>query len=249
MALRDQPYLPLYVQDFMTDEKLMECSAAATGVYIRIMCLLHKSEPYGKLLLRQKDRQTDWQIQDFADKLAKHLPYTASVILAGLTELIDEGCLHIDGDFLCQKRMISDNELSIKRSNSGKKGADATHNRSIKVAVANDLAKQLANTEYEYDNTVLGINGEKPFNQKPLPGDLNELPEIKIGAAQQLVKYTQSKDITEKQVTDLWEVFKTQNLTGKKFYASAEDVHSHFINWLKKQDVKSLPGGEKKMVI
>ena len=43
MALRDQPYLPLYVQDFLTDEKLAECSAMATGVYIRLMCIMHKS--------------------------------------------------------------------------------------------------------------------------------------------------------------------------------------------------------------
>lgn len=32
MALRDQPYLPLYVQDFLTDEKLRECSYEAEFV-------------------------------------------------------------------------------------------------------------------------------------------------------------------------------------------------------------------------
>ena len=58
MALRDQPYLPLYVQDFLTDEKLIECSASATGVYIRVMCIMHKSDPYGMILLKQKDKQT-----------------------------------------------------------------------------------------------------------------------------------------------------------------------------------------------
>ena len=46
MSLRNQPYIPLYVQDFMTDERLNECSAAANGVYIRLMCLMHKSEEY-----------------------------------------------------------------------------------------------------------------------------------------------------------------------------------------------------------
>ena len=48
MALRDQPYIPLYVQDFMTDEKLNECSAATTEVYIRLMCVMHKSEKIGR---------------------------------------------------------------------------------------------------------------------------------------------------------------------------------------------------------
>jgi len=55
MALRDQPYLPLYVQDIMTDEKLNECSAASHGIYIKgIMCLMHKSETYGKIMLKHK---------------------------------------------------------------------------------------------------------------------------------------------------------------------------------------------------
>ena len=57
MALRNSPYLPLYVQDFLTDEKLADCSANANGVYIRLMCILHKSEPYGKILLKQKYKQ------------------------------------------------------------------------------------------------------------------------------------------------------------------------------------------------
>ena len=148
MALRDQPYLPLFIQDFLTDEKLMECSASATGVYIRIMCILHKSDPYGKFLLRQKDRQKDRQILNFADKFAKHLPYTIDVIVDGLTELIEEGCLHIEGDYLIQKRMVRDNELSIKRSKSGSKGAEVTNNKHKQFA----SAKSPANTEYENEN-------------------------------------------------------------------------------------------------
>jgi hypothetical protein len=66
MALRDQPYIPLYIQDFLTDEKLIECSAQATGVYVRLMCIMHKSEDYGKILLRQKDKQKPKQIENFA---------------------------------------------------------------------------------------------------------------------------------------------------------------------------------------
>ena len=62
MALRNNPYLPLYIQDFMTDEKLAECSPHATGVYIRIMCLLHKCEIYGKFLLNQNYKQSSNQI-------------------------------------------------------------------------------------------------------------------------------------------------------------------------------------------
>ncbi len=123
MALRDQPYLPLYVQDFLTDERLCECSAESTGVYIRLMCLMHKSERYGEILLRQKDRQSDQQILNFAGKLARQMPYDTGTIARSLAELLDEGVLSIDGDRLFQRRMVKDNEISEKRSAAGAKGA------------------------------------------------------------------------------------------------------------------------------
>lgn len=147
MARKDLPYLPLYVQDFLTDEKLMECTASATGVYIRIMCVLHKCNPYGKYLLRQKDKQNENQINNFALKLAKHLPYRLPEILDGLNELIDEDVLQIDGDYLIQKRMVNDGILSANRSLSGRKGGLETQS----LAKANAKAKTEANTENEID--------------------------------------------------------------------------------------------------
>lgn len=162
MARKDLPYLPLYVQDFLTDEKLMECSASATGVYVRIMCVLHKCIPYGKLLLRQKDKQNEQQINNFATKLAKYLPYDMLVIESGLNELIAEDVMQIEGDYLVQKRMVNDGILSAIRSESGKKGGGAQHN----LGTAKPLANNQANTENDIDiiNSIdkvkLSKNGE-----------------------------------------------------------------------------------------
>jgi len=149
MALRDQPYLPLYVQDFLTDEKLIECTAKSTGVYIKIMCVMHKSGTYGKILLKQKDEIGANDIENFAFKLTKHLGFSKPVIEESLRELIDEGVLYIKDKTLCQKRMISDNELSIKRAEIGKEGGKKTQ-LALKIA----KAKKEANTEYEneYEN-------------------------------------------------------------------------------------------------
>lgn len=148
MALRDQPYLPLYIQDFLTDEKLIECSAQATGVYVRLMCIMHKSEEYGKILLKQKDKQTTEQVKNFASKLAKQMPYSFEVVASSLAELLTEKVLFIEGDFLCQKRMIMDNSVSLVRSKAGKKGGE--------FAQAKIKAKPRANTENEnvIDNEV-----------------------------------------------------------------------------------------------
>lgn len=141
MALRDQPYIPLYIQDFLTDEKLIECSAKSTGVYVRLMCIMHKSEVYGKILLKQKDKQKTKQIENFAIKLGKQMPYTVQEVQEGLEELLAEQVLHIDGDFLIQKRMVNDNILSLKRAEAGSKGG--------KFAKAKGKAKPQANTENE----------------------------------------------------------------------------------------------------
>ena len=151
MALRDQPYFPFYVQDFLTDEKLMECSAASVGVYIKVMCIMHKSEPYGTILLKQKDKQTGKQIQDFALKIARSLPFSLQIIETALTELLEENVLFLEGDFLVQKRMVKDNDLSIKRSIAGSKGGNKN-----KFAQAKTKAKPQANSEYE--NEIENVN-------------------------------------------------------------------------------------------
>ena len=162
MALRDQPYLPLYVQDYLTDEKLNACSAATQGIYIKIMCVLHKSEQYGTILLKQKDKQNPSNIKNFAYKIAKLLPFTEEEIENALSELIDEGVMTLSEDTLFQKRMVKDNKISEIRSSAGSKGAEARlqnddllKQKSSK-SQAKGQAKSKQNTEYEneYENDI-----------------------------------------------------------------------------------------------
>ncbi|MDR0979476.1 MAG: hypothetical protein LBL91_06155 [Lachnospiraceae bacterium] len=161
MSLREQPYLPLYVQDFLTDEKLNECSAYATGIYIRLMCIMHKSDEYGTILLKQKDKQTDKQTFNFANKIAKQMPYKVEEIESALTELLEEKVLHIDGDKLYQKRMLKDGKLSEIRAIAGKKGYK-TKNEKNDFAIAKQTANSSefaianlpANSEIEYENEI-----------------------------------------------------------------------------------------------
>lgn len=129
MARRDLPYLPLYVQDFLTDEKLRECSASSVGVYIMMMCVMHKQEEYGTILLRDRDCQHENIIQDFAIKLAKHLPFEVTTIADALQELLDEDVIQCNGHRLLQKRMVRDDHVSDKRASAGKKGATSTNTK------------------------------------------------------------------------------------------------------------------------
>jgi uncharacterized protein YdaU (DUF1376 family) len=161
MALRDQPYLPLYIQDYLTDEKLNECSASTQGVYIKIMCVLHKSDEYGKFLLKQNDKQDSKQTKNFALKFAKHITFTPEIIESAIDELIENKVMSINGDILYQKRMVKDNEISLKRSESGKKGGEKTQFAS-KFA----KAKTKANSENEIENENVikrNINNEQIY--------------------------------------------------------------------------------------
>lgn len=127
MPRRDQPYIPLYAQDFLTDEKLRECSAESVGVYIMLMCVMHKQEEYGTIALREKDRKSTDIIQNFSAKLAKHLPFGEQVIYRAIQELLVEGVIYEDGEKLVQKRMVRDADISEKRAAAGKKGSVTTN--------------------------------------------------------------------------------------------------------------------------
>lgn len=181
MALRNNPYLPLYVQDFMTDEKLMECSAEATGIYIRLMCLMHKSEQYGIILLKQKYKQTDDQIENFALQLARYFPYDSASIRRGISELIDENVIEISEDIIIQKRMVKDNEISEKRAISGRSGGNSTQKnkpKPTKKKIAK--AKTEANTDIDIDienENEIDIEGELLNNFNSV---CEKLPKVKI---------------------------------------------------------------------
>ncbi len=126
MALRDQPYIPLYVQDYLSDEKLALCTYSTQGIYVRIMCVLHKSETYGGILFKQIPKQNFSSIQYFAFILSKQTGVDTSDMQDAIEELLFFDVLKIEEqnkvDFLFQKRMIKDFNISQARSKSAKKG-------------------------------------------------------------------------------------------------------------------------------
>lgn len=187
MALRNQPYIPLYVQDFLTDEKLMECSAEAHGVYIRLMCLMHKSEVYGTVLLKQKDKQSNNQIINFALKIAKFMPFKIDVISSALNELLTEKVIEISGDQLVQKRMFKDGKISEIRALVGKNGGKKTQSK-IREINANNFGKANNKPNSEIESEIESdINNDINLKVKKAKFDF-EKAMINYGFDQQLVK-------------------------------------------------------------
>jgi hypothetical protein len=156
MALRNQPYFPLYVQDYLTDEKLNMCSWKTQGIYIKILCILHKQQEYGSIILF---KQTSKQILDFASLFVKQIPCSIEDMEEAINELIFYNILIIKDNKLFQKRMVKDGEVSLKRSNAGKIGGGnpnlfkQTSKQKVKQS-----SKQITENEYEYENKYENIN-------------------------------------------------------------------------------------------
>jgi hypothetical protein len=180
MSLRTRPYFPLYVQDYLTDEKLSCCTLSTQGIYIRILCVFHKSETYGGILFKQIPKQTYSSIQYFAFIISKQIGCCSSDVADAIEELLFFDVLktkQINGiDFIYQKRMESDGNLSNIRAESAKKGGGNPSLKSKKedLFIQNDKQidkqtyKQIdkQNAEYEYVNEYeydlkKGVQGEK----------------------------------------------------------------------------------------
>ena len=170
MALTNQPYLPLYVDDWMNNNKLKMCSPAAHGLMVSIMCIMHKEKTYGRVLLKQKFKQTESNVKNFALQIAKLSAFEVTEIEKPFSELIAEGSLKIDENYLICPRMVRDFETSEKRAVAGRKGG--TTPKVKKQIKAKPKAKGEANTVNENGIEDVNVNavekGKESMGEKPI---------------------------------------------------------------------------------
>lgn len=165
MALRNQPYFPLYVQDYLTDEKLNNCSAATQGIYIKILCVLHKQDEYGCILFKQNPKQKLSKVEYFAYKLSKQLTFELNEIREALEELLEENVLSVDDEKLYQRRMVKDNKISEARSKAGKSGGG---NPILSKDLFKQNHKQNPENENEFENEFEVFRKMYPGTKKGL---------------------------------------------------------------------------------
>ena len=79
------------------------------------------------------------------------------------------------------------------------------------------------------------LNGFKP--------DLNyklDLTEIQIGGAVEYVKLIKHKTVSKDFIFRLFDVFKTKEFTGAKWYNNEGEIYTHFVNSLKYEKIEDL---------
>lgn len=192
MALTDQPYLPLYVDDWMNNNKLKICSLHARGLMIQIMCVMHKEIDYGVVLLKAKYKQNfeqreenhidsqeqnkskakQEQIKNFSKQISRLVNSYYDETERALQELIEEEVLTIEGDRLICPRMVKDFQVSQKRAESGKKGGS-------KVTKQYGKAGYLYFISDEDENHKIGISVNPKNRLYRLRSD-NKIPLLEI---------------------------------------------------------------------
>lgn len=116
-------------------------------------------------------------------------------------------------------------------------------NKGLLRAKDKDIDKDKDKEEKNKETTDLYFEESSPptrdipegYNTFPTPECFNGLPESKKNTAIQYVYLCQKHKLSEDEPIAAWNIFKVQNLTGKKFYANDEEVYSHFLNWIKNQ--------------
>lgn len=133
---RKHYYMKFDVNDFDNEIKLKDCDAIAHGVYIKVLILLFRCEPRGMKFVKHKGMEQfahilhgDLHMQNgmqneniciaLASTLASYfspkIGFTVEECQQGFYQLLENDVLYIDKGYLCQKRMIRDSEISMKR--------------------------------------------------------------------------------------------------------------------------------------
>lgn len=115
--MKRNPWLKFYVADWRADPGLRMCSAAARGVWIDLICLMHEAVPYGHLLVHGQPPEVA-QLSYLTATPPEHLSEClAELESAGVFSRTREGVIYSRK----LTRMASD---SAKKRKSGKMGGN-----------------------------------------------------------------------------------------------------------------------------
>lgn len=160
-------WMKFWPQDWERDSCLADCSLAAQGLWIRMLCLMHEASPRGHLVQNGK------QVSD--TKLARASRISEREVLRLVNELEAEGVFSRTPEgTIFSRRMVRDDALSVQgKQNAGKrwaKGKPKGHPNSKPNGVPKGHPNSLeAEAEAEADSRPLP-NGSPNGVRFVLPG-------------------------------------------------------------------------------
>ena len=121
--------------------------------------------------------------------------------------------------------------------------ANEANASNLKPSEANEAVNDNVTVNDTVSNIINNNSGKNIFPSMPNVEDVGPAPKTKINSAIEMLKITNNVDVGEKQVITMWDIFKDQNLTGKRYYPDKDAVYSHFLNWIIKKDFKNQKNG------
>lgn len=115
------PAFQFYPNDWLGDMNLRMCSVGTRGVWIDLLCLMHKSKKYGFLV-----HKVDGKWANMSPKTIQKLTgMTTKRIIIGIQELSKNDVIKHDAHGLIySKRMVKDHALRVIRKEVGKLGGN-----------------------------------------------------------------------------------------------------------------------------
>lgn len=123
-----KPWMKFYPQDWRADERLRLCSLAARGLWVEMMAIMHRAEPYGHLLIGG--------ISPSPAQLATQVGADVAVVEAAYAELERLSVFSKDEDgVIFSRRMVRDwQKAETARTNGRSGGNPALKGRSDKAS-------------------------------------------------------------------------------------------------------------------
>lgn len=112
-----RPSFPFYPGDWLSNTELQSCSLSAQAVWIKLMCFLHKSKPYGTLMVNHKVVPMVNLARMLGLPIEELTTYIQELEDAGVFKRTKEGAIK-------SNRMIRDEELRNLRAAGGSKGGN-----------------------------------------------------------------------------------------------------------------------------
>lgn len=158
------PWMKFHPQDWRADERLRMCSLSARGLWLEMICIMHRAEKYGFLLIAGKaptDTQLAFQVGTTPEQVSQLL---AELRAAEVYSATSSGVIY-------SRRMVRDEKKSRINAKNGKKGGETTvgKTKEKKPSPKRNSSDGLSLRSQKIDS-VTNVTGEPPSLKEQLFG-------------------------------------------------------------------------------
>jgi len=223
-----QPYIPLYVGDYIKDTRKLPL--AVRGAWVDLLLFMWDETIKGEIIAT---------LDEYAGMLScskQECEFALNLLMQ--KNVCDHENLPGGKIKLISRRMKKDAAISLKRSESGKSGVLAKANGKQKNEFADTFAsaklKQIPDNDNEYDNDneITSLEGEGNLSLKL------KLPQKTLQAAEEN-QFTHTKKRNTEFIKSQWLVFLHERMNDPPMNRTVTELTRYFLNWIRNKFPKN----------